>query len=137
MGMKKWSVLLRVFILVITLVSCSNTSVKNIKADYFNIGYGSSMYEGLNKVDEETVKLLVNQYNKLIIIGTTTEEINYEQAITITFVYNDQISGQIVCDAKSICYLSKENKYYHVSDESEIYDVALNVYKDVKEKYEQ
>lgn len=134
--MKKWCVLLSIFILVVALVGCSNTSVKDIKADYFDIGYGSSMYEGLNKVDEETVKLLVNHYNELKTIGTTTEEINFEQAITITFVYNDQISGQIVCDAKSICYLSNENEYYRVSNDSEIYDVALKIYKDVKEKYE-
>ena len=136
MKMKKWCVLLSIFILVVALVGCSNTSVKDIKADYFDIGYGSSMYEGLNKVDEETVKLLVNHYNELKTIGTTTEEINFEQAITITFVYNDQISGQIVCDAKSICYLSNENEYYRVSNDSEIYDVALKIYKDVKEKYE-
>lgn len=134
--MKKSCTILSVFILVIVLVGCSSTSVKDIKADYFDIGYGSSLYEGLNKVDEETVKLLVNHYNELKTIGTTTEEINYEQAITITFIYNDQISGQIVCDDKSICYLSNLNEYYRVSDESKIYDVALNVYEDVKEKYE-
>lgn len=132
---KGYSTLLSIFILVLILVGCSSTYVKDIKAEYFDIGYGSSLYEGLNKVDEETVKLLVNQYNELKIISTTTEEINYEQAITITFVYNDKISGQIVCDDKSICYLSNENEYYRVSDESEIYDIAINVYEGVKEKY--
>lgn len=132
--MKNWYSSL---LIVLILVGCSSTSVKNIKAEYFDIGYGSSLYEGLNKVDEETVELLVNQYNELEIIGTTTEEIDYEQAITITFVYNDQISGQIVCDDKSICYLSNENEYYRVSDESEIYDIAISVYEDVKEKYDE
>lgn len=127
--MKKWYSLLSVFILALVLVGCGDTSVKDIKADYFDIGYGSSLYEGLNKVDEETVKLLVNHYNELKIIGTTTEELNYEEAITIIFVYNDKISGQIVCDDNLICHLSNENGgYYRVSDESQIYETALNVY---------
>ncbi len=136
MEMKK--VVLIIFISVLALVGCGNTAdVKEIKADYFDIGYGSSIYNGLNKIDAGTVKLLVNHYNQLKTIGTTTEEIDYEEAITISFVHNDQISGQIVCDAKSICYISNENEYYRVSDDSELYDVAFKVYEELKEKYKE
>ena len=57
--------------------------------------------------------------------------------ITITFVYNDKISGQIVCDDKSICHISHQKGYgnYRISDDSQIYETALNVYKDVKAQY--
>ena len=87
--MKELIVMTGIIILCWTLIGCNN-SVKNIKAQYFTISYGESIYDAMNKIDTETVDLLVNQYNEIELTGTTSEEINYANAITITFIYNDQ-----------------------------------------------
>ena len=92
------SILLLLFLFV---SSCKNESVKQIKADTIDIGLGQSLYEGYNKVDKETVQSLVKNYNQIEYIGQTNEQINYEKAITITFIYNDQISGTIVLEDTS------------------------------------
>ena len=86
-------------LIVFLIVSgCNNNSVNQIKADYFDIGFGQSLYEGYNKVDKETVHALVKAYNQLEYSGQTNQQINYEKAITITFFYNEQISGTLVID---------------------------------------
>ncbi|MEK3765527.1 MULTISPECIES: hypothetical protein [unclassified Solibacillus] len=60
--------LLFTFILLFAFLivsGCNNNSVNQIKADYINIGYGQSWYEGFNKVDKETVQSLVKAYNQI------------------------------------------------------------------------
>ncbi|EPD52666.1 hypothetical protein HMPREF1210_01046 [Paenisporosarcina sp. HGH0030] len=90
-----------IIIIVFLIVSgCNNNSVKQIRADYFDIGFGQSLYQGYNKVDKETVQSLVKAYNQIDYSGQTNQQINYEKAITITFIYNDQISGTLVIDER-------------------------------------
>ena len=74
------SIILIVFLIV---SGCNDNSVKQIKADYFDIGFGQSLYEGYDKVDKETVQSLVKAYNHIEYSGQTNEQINYEKAITI------------------------------------------------------
>ncbi|MEY2196735.1 hypothetical protein AB7942_29080, partial [Neobacillus sp. BF23-41] len=91
------SLFISTIVMVYLIVSgCSYNSVKKIKADYFDIGLGQSLYSGNNKVEQETVQSLVDAYNQIEYIGQTNQQINYEKAITITFIYNDQISGTLV-----------------------------------------
>jgi hypothetical protein len=133
--MKKIIVITGIIILCWSLIGCNN-SVKNIKAQYFTISYGESLYDAMNKADKETVDLLVNHYNEIEFTGTTSEEINYENAISITFIHNDQVSGNITFDDKGICSLDGKVENYTISKDSRFYKKALEVYFDVKEEYE-
>lgn len=114
---------------------CNNNSVKQIKADYFDIGFGQCLYEGYNKVDKETVQSLVKMYNQIEYIEQTNQQINYDKAITITFIYNDQISGTLVMDDKGIFHLSNSAENYQIEPNTDIYEQALELYNDVKQQY--
>nr|WP_222439468.1 hypothetical protein [Sporosarcina sp. BP05] len=126
------SIILIVFFIV---SGCNNNSVKQIKADYFDIGFGQSLYEGYNKVDKETVQSLVKAYNQIEYSGQTNQEINYEKAITITFIYNDQISSILVMDDKGIFHLSDSAENYQIESNNDIYEQAIEIYNDVKKQY--
>ena len=133
--MKKTIMIAGIIVLCWTLIGCNN-SVKNVKAQYFTISYGESFYDAMDKADKETVDLLVNHYNEIELTGTTSEEINYANAISITFIYNDQISGEITFDDKGISNLTGKAENYTISKDSRFYETALEVYYDVKEKFE-
>ena len=125
-----------IILIVFSIVSgCNNNSVKKIKADYFDIGFGQSLYGGYNKVDKETVQSLVKTYNQIEYIGQTNQQINYEKAITITFIYNDQISGTLVIDDKGIFQLSESAENYQIESNNNIYEQAIEIYNDVKKQY--
>ena len=126
------SIILIVFLIV---SGCNNNSVKQIKADYFDIGFGQSLYEGYNKVDKKTVQSLVKAYNQIEYSEQTNQQINYEKAITITFIYNDQISGTLVIDAKGIFHLSDSAENYQIEPNNDIYEQAIEIYNDVKKHY--
>ena len=127
--------IISILIVFLTVNGCNNNTVKKIKADYFNIGFGQSLYEGYNKVDQETVQSLVDAYNQIEYIGQTNEQINYEKAITITFIYNDQISGTLMIDDKGVFHPSDGSKNYQIEPNNEIYEQAIEIYNDVKEQY--
>jgi hypothetical protein len=125
-----------IILTVVLIVSgCNNNSVKQIKADYFDIGFGQSLYEGYNKVDKETVQSLVKAYNQIEYSEKTNQQINYEMAITITFIYNDQISGTLVIDDKGIFHLSDSAENYQIEPNNDIYEQAIEIYNDVKKQY--
>ena len=126
------SIILIVFLIV---SGCNNNSVKQIEADYFDIGFGQSLYDGYNKVDKETAQSLVKAYNQIDYTGQTNEQINYEKAITITFIYNDQISGALVIDDKGVIQLRDSEESYQIDPNNEIYEQALEIYNDVKKQY--
>lgn len=125
------------FILIVFFIvsGCNNNSVKQIKADYFDIGFGQSLYEGYNKVDKKTVQSLVKAYNQMEYSGKTNQEISHEKAITITFIYNDQISGTLVIDDKGIFHLSDSAENYQIDSKNDIYEKAIEIYNDVKKQY--
>lgn len=102
--LKKFLVVFVILILFFIVRGFNSNSPNQIKADYFDIGYGQSMYVGYNKVDEKTVQSLVKEYNQIKDIEQTNEEINYDKAVTIHFIYNDQISGSLVIDNKGVFY---------------------------------
>jgi hypothetical protein len=114
---------------------CNGNSVKQIKADYFNISFGQNIYEGLNKVDKDTVDALVKAYNQIEYSGNTDQPINYEKAITITFIYNDQISGSLVVDDKGVFHLSDSAENYQIESNKDIYEQAFEIYNDLKKQY--
>ena len=132
--MKKFLVVFVILILFFIVRGFNSNSPNQIKADYFDIGYGQSMYEGYNKVDEKTVQSLVKEYNQIKDIGQTNEEINYDKAVTIHFIYKDQISGSLVIDNKGIFLLGNRSGNYQIDENNDIYDKALRVYKEVKEQ---
>lgn len=86
-------------------------------------------------MDQETVQSLVDAYNQINYIGQTDQEINYEKAISITFIYNDQISGVLVMDDMGIFNISSSPENYQIEPNSDIYDRAIKIYNDVKEQY--
>ncbi|OIJ10858.1 hypothetical protein BKP37_17135 [Anaerobacillus alkalilacustris] len=126
------------FIVMVCLVlnGCSDNTVKKIKADYFDIGLGQSFYNGYNKVEEETVQSLVGAYNQIKYTGQTNLQINYDKAITITFVYNDQISGVLVIDNKGVFHLRDGVEIYQIEPSDDMYEQALEVYNDLKRQNE-
>ncbi|MEC1072149.1 hypothetical protein, partial [Priestia megaterium] len=102
--MKRSSFILSIVVIVLIINGCSNNSVKGIKADYVDIGLGQSLYEGYNKVEQESVQSLVNSYNQLEYIAQTNQQLNYDKAISIIFVYHDKISGTLMIDDKGILH---------------------------------
>lgn len=130
--------LLIVFVILISffIVKGFNGNYPNqIKADYFDIGYGQSLYEGLNKVDKETVQSLVKAYNQIEDSGQTNVEIDYDKALTIHFIYNDQISGTLVIDDMGIFHLGDRSGNYQIDANNDIYENALDIYNEVKKQY--
>ncbi len=122
--------------IVFLIVSgCDNNPLKQIKADYFDIGFGQSMYEGKNKVKKETAQSLVNAYNQIEYVGQTNKEINYDKAITITFIYNDQISGVLVVDDQGVFQLRDGDANYQIESNNDIYEQAIEIYNNVKKQY--
>jgi len=120
------------------MTGCRNRDnlIKKINAEYFTIAYGKSIYEAKDKVKQETVDFLVKDYNNIKFVGTTSQEINYDKAITITFINNDKISGQLIIDDKGICQIDNDVNTYIIDKESNIYADLLKVYEEVKGKYE-
>lgn len=133
--LKKLIVVFVILISFLIVSRCNNNSVNYIKADYFNIGYGQSWYEGNNKVDNETVQSLVKAYNQIEYSQQTNEEIDYNKAITIQFIYNDQISGILVINDKGIFHLRNSSGNYQIDANNNIYENALEIYKEVKKQY--
>ena len=130
--------LLVVFVILISffIVRGFNSNPPNqIKADYFDIGFGQSLYEGYNKVDKKTVQSLVKAYNQIEDSGQTNEEIDYDKAVTVHFIYNDQISGALVIDDKGIFRLGDRSGNNQIHANNDIYEKALEIYKEVKEKH--
>lgn len=119
-------------LLIFIVNNFSHNSVKKIKADYIDIGLGQSLYSGIHKVDKETVQSLVDAYNQIEYIGHTNEKINYQKAISITFIYNDQISGSLVIDDKGIFQTSNRVENYQIESTNDIYDRAKKIYEDLK-----
>ena len=115
---------------------CNNTSVKQIKVDYINVGFGQSWYEGLNKVDKETVQSLVEAYNQIEYFGQSDQKINYEKAITLQFIYNEQISGMLVLDDMGVFHLRNSSGNYQIEPNNAIYEQTMEIYNDVKKQYE-
>lgn len=124
-----------ILILFLALNGCNPNSVDKIKADYFDISLGQSLYSGDKIVENETVKSLVDAYNNIEYIGRTNEQINFEKAITIAFVNNDQISGTLVIDDKGIFQLNDSVGNYQIAPNNEIYEFAIQVYNDLKQEY--
>lgn len=128
--------LIVVFVILISFLIVSRcNNVNYIKADYFNIGYGMSWYEANNKVDNETVQSLVKAYNQIEYSHQTNEEIDYKKAITIQFIYNDQISGMLVIDDKGIYHLRNSSENYQIDANNDLYVNALDIYNEVKKQY--
>lgn len=131
--MKKFIFMSLVLIVFFIVSGCNNkNSVPNIKADYFDIGFGDSLYFGHNKVDNETVQSLVKAYNQIEYSGQTNQEINYEKAITITFIYNDQISGTLVIDDKGLFHIKDSAENYLIEPNTDIYQQAIDIFYEVK-----
>ncbi len=127
------SILLIAFLI---LNGCSHNTVEKIKADYFDIGLGQSLYSGYNKVEQETVQSLVDAYNQIEYTGQTNQQINYDKAITITFVFNDQISGMLVLDDKGIFHLHDNvEENYQIEPNNDLYEQAIEIYNDLKQQY--
>ncbi|MGE7982160.1 hypothetical protein [Solibacillus sp. NPDC093137] len=133
--MKKLLIVFVILILFFIVKGFNSNSPNPIKADYFDIGYGQSLYEGLNKVDKETVQSLVKAYNQIEDSGQTNVEIDYDKALTIHFIYNDQISGTLVIDDMGIFHLGDRSGNYQIDANNDIYENALDIYNEVKKQY--
>ena len=125
------SIILTMFL---SVSACSDNSVKEIKADYFDIGLGQSLYSGYNKLEQETVQSLVDAYNDIEYIGQTSNQINFENAITVTFIHKDQISGVLVIDEKGIFHLRDGVENYQIDPNNDIYEQAIEIYNDLKQE---
>ncbi|MGJ7910122.1 hypothetical protein [Neobacillus sp. LXY-1] len=86
-------------------------------------------------MEKDTVQSLVDPYNDIKYIRQTNQQINYEKAITITFIYNDQISGTLVIDDKGIFSLSDSVENYQIEPNNDIYKQARGIYNDLKQQY--
>ncbi|PGY50487.1 hypothetical protein [Priestia megaterium] len=133
--MKRSLFILSIVVIVLIINGCSNNSVKAIKADYVDIGLGQSLYEGYNKVEQESVQSLVNSYNQIEYIGQTSQQLDLDKTISIIFVYHNKISGTLMIDDKGIFHTDDSEKNYQISTNNDTYEQALKVYENLKQKY--
>lgn len=129
------AIIISIICVVIIIYKNQSDTLNNIKAEYYNITLGNSYYGGIDKAEQSTTDLLVNDYNKIRIIGTTNQEINYDKSICITFVYNDQISGQVIIDNTGICRIDDKPDNYIIDNQSNIYEDGIKAYEELKEKF--
>ncbi|WP_223702071.1 hypothetical protein [Sutcliffiella deserti] len=129
------SFLVSIIIALLVVNGCSQNTVDKIKADYFDIGLGESLYSGYDKVEQDTVQSLVDAYNQIEYIRQTNQQINYDKAITVTFIFNDQISGMLVLDDKGIFQLNDSLENYQLESNNDLYDQAIEIYNELKQQY--
>jgi len=133
--MKKFLFIYLMLVVSLLVSGCNDHSVKQIKVDYFDIGLGQTLYEGYGKVDKETVQALAKHYNQIEHIGITNQQINDETAITINFIYNDQIAGSIVIDDQGVFQLKDDSRNYEIDPSLDFYKQAINIYNSLKNQY--
>jgi hypothetical protein len=129
------AIIISIICIAIIIYKNQNDTLNNIKAEYYNISFGKSYYEGIDKVEQSTTDLLVKDYNKIKIIGTTNQEINYDKSICIIFVNNDQISGQVTIDNTGICHIGGKPDNYIIDNQSNIYEDGIKAHEELKEKF--
>lgn len=136
--MKEKYIFLTIVLFCTLIVSCdkNDSTIKDIKADSFNLSYNDSIiYNSNGRVDKSNVESLVEKYNNIELTGTTEDEVNSEKSILITFMYNNKISSEITIYDDGICSFNGNFKKYIISEESNIYDDALKSYEELKSLY--
>ena len=136
---KKYIFITLLIILCFILIICKSkdNTIKDIKADSYSMAYEDSiLYSSKGVVDKSSVDSLVDQYNKIQLIGTTEEEVSLEKSIGIFFYYKNQNSGQIYIFDNGVCSFNGLD-LYSMSDDTDIYENALQAYKELKGKYKE
>lgn len=134
-----------IFILILlalafVLVGISDSVFKTLKVDYIDIGLGEDFYEGKGKISTKNAISLMKAYQDIEFSETTTDEIDYESAITITFINNDQIKGYIIIDENGLFESDYINRKYGdgqrgVVEKDHFYKLALKNYEEIKAQY--
>lgn len=122
------------------LAGIGDNVVNSAKVDYIDIGLGEDFYDGKNKISTETARTLMEAYHEIEFSETTTAEIDYESAITITFIYADKIKGYIIIDQNGLFESNYTmNKYGDthraINQDDKFYKLALETYEEIKKKY--
>ncbi len=128
-----------IIILCFVLVGCKSkdNTIKDIKADSYSMAYEDSiLYFSHGVVDKSNVESLVEKYNNIQLIGTTEQQVSWEKSVGIFFYYKNQNSGQIYIFDNGICSFNGLDMY-NMSDDSDIYDDALQAYKELIKKSKQ
>lgn len=136
---KRYIFTMTIIILCFTLVGCKSkdNTIKDIKADSYSMAYEDSiLYFSHSVVDKSNVKSLVEKYNNIQLIGTTEQQVSWEKSVGIFFYYKNQNSGQIYIFDNGICSFNGLDMY-NMSDDSDIYDDALQAYKELIKKSKQ
>lgn len=116
--------------LAFILAACSNNGAA-ITADSIDIGYGNRIYTD-PQLDDKTIDALVASYNDLTYDHETSEELNYENAMTLIFVANDQISGTLVIDDHGVFEVKGSSSRYELTDGHDVYTQALDVFQQLQ-----
>ena len=136
---KKYILISILIILCFILIICKSkdNTIKDIKADSYSMAYEDSiLYSSKDVVDKPSVESLVDQYNKIQLIGTTEDQVNWKKSIGIFFYYKNQNSGQIYIFDNGVCSFNGLD-LYRMSDDTDIYENALQAYKELKGKYKE
>lgn len=123
--------LLLIMSIGLLLSGCTN----KIKADDFDIGYGNSLYTDY-EADQKIIQSLINAYNSIEFIGETSEEMNYETAISVTFIYKDQISDMIIIDDEGVFHTNDLTVNHKMHPDDPFYEIALQIYKDIEAQFD-
>lgn len=130
-------ILISILIICLSITACKDddrSKVDKIEADSFSISYGKNVYHSEGKIEQKDVDVIVESYNSISVDGVTSEEINYDEAITIIFSSNDKISGKITIDDLGVCRLDDDADNYRLNEANNVYDQFVNVYNDLKMK---
>jgi hypothetical protein len=136
---KRYIFTISIVYLFFVLVGCKSkdNTIKDIKADSYSMAYEDSvLYYSHGVADKSNVESLVEKYNNIQLMGTTEQQVSWEKSVGIIFYYKNQNSGNIYIFDNGICSFNGFDMY-NMSDDSDIYDDALQAYTELKGKYKQ
>lgn len=126
--MKKRQIAVIAFAAGLALTLIDGTS-DTLKADELTIGYGDTLYTNPN-VPDDKIQALVHAYNKMERVGEAAQSINMDDAVTVTFIQNDQIAAQLVIDSNGVFQTKDNVKPSNIADDT-IYALAMSIFDDV------
>lgn len=131
--MKKYIVLFLLVLASTTLLcSCGKQKIKlkEIKSNDIIISYNNDVKKQVENKDD--VDNLISIYNKLDLDGTTKQDIDYENVITVSFNKDDKVVETITIDKSGTIHTLSNEDNLTSTNGKKIYNEFLNVFNKLK-----
>lgn len=131
--MKKYIVLFLLALASTTLLcSCGKQKIKlkQIKSNDVIISYNNDVKKQVENKDD--VDNLISIYNKLDLDGTTKQDIDYENVITVSFNKDDKVVETITIDKSGTIHTLSNEDNLTSTNGKKIYNEFLNIFNKLK-----